>query len=493
MPTKHEQVVDSNRASRACQPRLAQGLDGCLLSRSELLRSHLLPRGTVAERMAEGKSLRDRVPRSSHAFFARDVQRVDPVAILEEQAQTRLPHLVPVRYARMLNSPFSFLRGAAAIMANDLATAPVSGALVQACGDAHLMNFGVFGSAERQLVFGINDFDETLPAPWEWDLKRLAASVVVCGRFMNAGDSCVDEAVRAMVGSYREHMREYAHMTHLDVWYVLIDDDSVLSFLSKKARKKALRVIEKARTRNHLQVLDKMTDLVDDEQRIVENPPLVVREAQSADGVPILETLDHFLHAYQSSLPEDRWPLFARYRIVDAANKVVGVGSVGTHCWVIYLTGNDADDPLFLQIKEAQPSVLEPYFEKSEYATHGQRVVVGQRMIQGAPDIFLGWGEINGKHFYVRQLRDMKGGFEFLPDYEHVGNFREYAALCGWGLSLAHAKSGDPALIAGYVGRGDTLDSAIAAFAHAYADQTELDHQALAAAAQRGAIIAEGE
>jgi uncharacterized protein (DUF2252 family) len=457
---------------------------------SELLQQFLAARPTVKERMVAGKALRVKVPRSAHADYSPSPTRLDPVSILEAQAVTRLPQFVPIRHTRMLTSPFAFLRGAAAVMAADLAPTPTTGIEVQACGDMHLSNFGVFGSAERNLVFGINDFDETLQGPWEWDLKRLAASAVVAARFLGADRHVCKESARRVVSAYRTRMREYAQMGYLEVWYAHIDEQAMLAAVSPKVRKGVLQVMAKARTRTHLQVLEKMTDLVDDQHLIREETPFIVRETHTSDGQPIQEALDEFLHGYVPSLSDDRQPLFARYQIVDVARKVVGVGSVGTRCWVILLRGNDRNDPLFLQFKEAEASVLEAYGKnkKSAFECHGQRVVVGQRMIQGAPDIFLGWGKFHTIHYYVRQLRDMKGGVEFDPEKYTKTGVLEYSGLCGWGLALAHAKSGDPALIAGYLGRSEAMDDAIAEFAVAYADQTEQDFEAMATAARIGRI-----
>jgi uncharacterized protein (DUF2252 family) len=441
---------------------------------------------SVKDRMAAGKVLRGKVPHAAHAQFRPAPNRADPIAVLEEQARTRLPFLVPIRYARMLASPFAFLRGSAAVMTPDLAHTAVTGLRVQACGDAHLGNFGVFASAERNLVFGINDFDETLPGAWEWDIKRLAASAVVASRFVGADKTACEEAARTIVASYRKHMREYAPMSHLDVWYSMIDEKGVLAALSPQARAGAERVMAKARRRNHLQVLEKKAQLVDDRHHIVEEKPLIVRESHTAQGHPIAKAVEHTLHVYFDSLPEHRKVLFARYRVVDVARKVVGVGSVGTRCWVLLLSGNDDDnDPLFLQYKEAQPSVLAPYSKSAPWTCEGERVVVGQRIIQGAPDIFLGWGiQIDGSHFYMRQLRDMKGSWEFDADSMRSKRLIEYCKLCGWALALAHAKSGDAAVMAGYLGKSESMDEAIARFAEAYAEQNERDYDALVKAAK---------
>jgi uncharacterized protein (DUF2252 family) len=446
------------------------------------------PTLTVEERMAAGKALREKVRHERHAEYSPAPKRADPVTVLEEQAKTRLPALVPIRYTRMLTSPFAFLRGSAAVMAADLASTPVTGLTVQACGDMHVANFGVFASAERNLVFGINDFDETLPGPWEWDLKRLAASAVVAARFMGGDKVLGEEAARAAVRSYRKRMREYASMGHLEVWYSRIDEQGILGILSPEARKGAEKIIAKARQRGHAQVLGKMAELVDDRHRIVEERPLIVRETHTADGRPIAEALAETLAIYLASLPEDRRALFSRYRIADVARKVVGVGSVGTRCWVILMTGNGPGDPLFLQYKEAQPSVLAPYSKIRPRESEGERVVVGQRLIQGAPDIFLGWGKTGSTHFYMRQLRDMKGGVELAPGMMRLKAIPEYCKLCGWALALAHAKSCDPAVIAGYLGKSEGMDEAVARFAAAYAEQTDRDHDALSMAAREKRI-----
>jgi uncharacterized protein (DUF2252 family) len=455
----------------------------------ELLNHFQSKQKSIEERIAIGKDLRKKFPRINQGEFNISPDRTDPVSILEAQGKTRLPDLVPIRYARMLTSPFAFLRGAAAIMAMDLkASGETSGIQVQACGDMHVANFGVFASAERNLIFGINDFDETLPGPWEWDLKRLVASVVSSGRFLGADKDLSTEAVMAAVKTYRKKMKEFAYMGYMELWYTTIKDKDILKTLSPSARKGAEKIFGKAKERTHLQVLGKLTDLVDDKFRLKVNAPFIVRETHTQSGRPIDEALGLFLESYFLSLADDRKELLRNYRIVDAARKVVGVGSVGTRCWIVFLTGNNSDDPLFLQLKEAQPSVLEPFLSQSTYTNHGQRVVAGQRLIQAAPDIFLGWGEQDGIHFYVRQLRDMKGGVEFDAEKITVKNYPQYSSLCAWALALSHAKSGDAAMIAGYVGNSEELDEAMVRFAFAYADQTEKDHAALAAAAKSGRI-----
>jgi uncharacterized protein (DUF2252 family) len=450
---------------------------------------------SIEERIAEGKALREKFPRNEQGNYLPAPDRTDPISILIAQGETRLPELVPIRYARMLTSPFAFLRGAAAIMAADLAAGPKpTGITVQTCGDMHVANFGVFASAERNLVFGINDFDETLAGPWEWDLKRLVASIVAAGRFLGANKSTCKEAVLAAVKSYRKRMHEYAGMGYLDLWYATINEKDILDAVTGSALKGALKIMGKARERTHMQVLGKLTDLVDEKYRLRENAPFIVRETHIKDGKTIEEAMGIFLESYFLSLADERKALLKNYRITDVVRKVVGVGSVGTRCWVVFLTGNHHDDPLFLQIKEAQPSVLEPFVSKSIYKNQGQRVVIGQRLLQAAPDIFLGWFEYGGLQFYVRQLRDMKGGVEFDPKKTKVENLPQYSSICAWALALAHAKSGDAAKISGYVGNSDELDRAMVRFAFAYADQTEKDHLALADAAKSGRIqVAESE
>lgn len=444
---------------------------------------------SIDERIIAGKKIRDKFPRIKQGDYKPAENRLDPVLILEEQAKTRLPDLVPVRYARMLGSSFAFLRGGAAIMAADLAAnIKTTGINIQACGDMHIANFGVFASAERNLVFGINDFDETLSGPWEWDLKRLVASIVAAGRFLGATKIKCEESVLSAVSTYRKRMRQYAYMGNLELWYSTINENDILKSLTPAAQTGAQKIMNKARQRTHMQVLGKLTDLVDEKFLLKENAPFIVRETKTETGRPIKEALSLFIESYFNSLSDDRKTLLKKYRIVDVARKVVGVGSVGTRCWIIFLIGNHSDDPLFLQLKEAQPSVLEPYLSKSLYSNQGQRVVAGQRLIQGAPDIFLGWGEQGGMQYYVRQLRDMKGGVEFDPKKIKIENMDQYSSLCAWALALAHAKSGDAAMIAGYVGKSDEMDNAMVKFAFAYADQTEKDYQSLADAAKSGRI-----
>jgi hypothetical protein len=462
-----------------------------------MLDSFTTARPSRTERMAMGKARRQGVPRPTHAEYASRPRRADPVAVLQAQNTTRIPKLVPLRMVRMVASPFAFLRGSAAIMAADLSATPTTGFDVMACGDMHLANFGIFGSAERNLIFAINDFDEVHPGPWEWDLKRLATSAAVAATFIGGDREDAAEAARAVVRAYVVRMRRYAEMGFLEIWYDVIDEATVLNAAPPRLRPGAKAIMDKARARGHLRALDRLTEAVGGEHRIVEDIPLIVRESQLTDGTPIAQALDHMLGAYVSSLPDDRRRLLSRYRIEDVARKVVGVGSVGMSCWVILLQGVDGNDPLFLQVKEARASVLARHVtSKLSASNHGRRVVIGQRMIQGSPDIFLGWGPAelaSGRGcFYVRQLADMKGGMRFVEGHpESRDGLPEYCGLCGWALALAHAKSGDPAMITGYCGRSDALPDAIAGFALAYLDQTERDHAALQTAIKTGRVIIE--
>lgn len=456
---------------------------------SSLVRRFMVPRQSIKERYAAGKALRDRLPRRIHGDWGPPRERADPVSVLESQAKSRLPELIPVRYARMLQSPFAFFRGAAAIMAADLAETKTTGLLVQACGDLHVSNFGVFASAERRLTFGINDFDETLVAAWEWDLKRLAASAALCARDLKGDRSDQEAAARATLEGYREHIHEYSEMGFMEVWYATIDEQSILNVISPDTRQRVGAVFKRARKRNHLQVLEKMTELVDDRCRILDEPPLIFHVETIASGRPSREALGMFLEVYLESLADDRRELLSRYQVVDVARKVVGVGSVGTHCWVVFLQGAHSTDPLFLQVKEAQPSALKPYFPQPRtHLNEGHRVVMGQRLIQGSPDIFLGWGELDGFQFYVRQLRDMKGGVELIPGKTKINNFIEHCRLCGWATALAHAKSGDAAMIAGYIGKSKVFEQAFGRFALRYIDQVDEDYDRFAAAARDGSI-----
>ncbi|NJR64852.1 MAG: DUF2252 domain-containing protein [Leptolyngbyaceae cyanobacterium CRU_2_3] len=438
------------------------------------------------DRQAAGKALRNQVSRSVHRDWQPADDRPDPIALLEASSKGRLPHLVPIRYGRMQKSPFTFLRGAAIVMASDLATTPTTGLHVQACGDCHLLNFGGFATPERNLVFDVNDFDETLPAPWEWDVKRLATSIVVAGRHIKVSAKSSQEAARAAVRSYREHMGEYAQMSPLGVWYSCIDAKVLGEFSEGSGhRQRVEQQVEKALTRTSAQALPKWSEAVHGQWRIMDNPPLMYH--LPSDDLLEVE-IESVLQQYRQTLRDDLHVLLDRYRLVDIAIKVVGVGSVGTRCVVALLMADD-NDPLFLQLKEARASILEQYLGKSDYPNHGQRIVSGQRLMQAASDMFLGWTRSDRGHdFYVRQLRDMKTSvdIEKLSSAELIG----YAALCGWALARAHARSGDSARIAGYLGKSDPFDRAIADFALTYADQTERDHQALVNAIKSGRIQA---
>jgi uncharacterized protein (DUF2252 family) len=458
---------------------------------------------TPAERAARGAQARAEVPRESHADFKVPASRPDPITLLEEQAKARVPELVPVRWGRMMVSPFTYYRGAALPMASDLATTPVSGLTVQACGDAHLSNFGVFGSAERRLVFDVNDFDETLPGPWEWDVKRLAASMEVAARSNGFSGKQRRKIVAGTVASYRQAMRDFAGLTQLDIWYAHADIDQLRAQfdakLDARQRKLVAKSAAKARTRDSMQELAKLTTTVDGQLRIISDPPLLVPIedllSDQAQRSALESEAQSIMSKYRRTLETDRRHLIEQYEFVHLARKVVGVGSVGTRCWIALMVGRDESDPLFLQIKEAEESVLSRFLGASEFTNMGQRVVAGQRLMQASSDIFLGWHRIaaglDGKQrdFYVRQLRDWK----FSVDIEAMvpSGMRMYGALCGWTLARAHARSGDAIALAAYLGGSDVFDQAITEFADAYADQNERDHDAVVEAVKSGRIVAE--
>ena len=436
------------------------------------------------DRRRRGRAARQGAPRSSHASWKPSAGRPDPIEILEAQAKTRDRNLAPIRYARMVPSPFAFMRGAAMVMAYDLAGTPRTGIRAQLCGDAHLLNFGAYASPERALLFDVNDFDETLPGPWEWDVKRLAASLVVAGRGNGFDAAACREAARSAVASYRERMVEFSEMGELEVWYSRVRADEIFGLIAdSKSMKKATKSIKKARGRDSLQALSKLTKVVDGRRRFVEDPPLLTRVVEDE----IREQIDEILRMYRRTLQDDRRHLLDRYRFVDVARKVVGVGSVGTRAFIVLLEGRDENDPLFLQVKEANPSVLEPYLQKNSYKNQGHRVVAGQRVVQAASDIFLGWLRGGaGRDYYWRQLRDMKGSAKvegMSPEELAI-----YGRLCGWVLARAHARSGDRVQIAAYLGKSERFDGAIADFAKGYADQTERDHAALCAALKSGRV-----
>jgi len=433
---------------------------------------------TLVERRAAGRALRNKASRSSHAAWAPAVTRPVPLSLLEEQNRSRLAHLVPLRFQRMAVSPFTFLRGSAIVMAQDLAATPVTGIQAQICGDAHLNNFGIYATPERNQVFDVNDFDETLPGPWEWDIKRLATSIVLGGRTNGFPAATNRRAVLSCVQAYREHMWKYSEMRHIDVWYSRIDYESSLQFVRPTFRWYIDKQREKSRQRSSLQAFPKPAFEVEGRHRFKDDPPLIAH----LDDEELAQQLSGLVEAYRPTVQEDRRVLLSKYTCVDVAQKVVGVGSVGTRCYVVLLLGNDSNDPLILQIKEAQTSVLERHLGPGVYPNHAQRVVCGQRLMQAASDLFLGWTRLGSNDYYIRQLRDMK----LTVDIETLteDGFNEYCRFCGWALARAHARSGDSAQISGYLGKSDVFDRAIATFAETYADQTERDYAAFVAAVQ---------
>jgi uncharacterized protein (DUF2252 family) len=464
-------------------------------------RAHL----TADQRVARGRAARVEAPRSAHSRWTPSPDRPDPIALLEEQAASRVPQLVPIRYGRMLVSPFTFYRGGALIMASDLAATPVSGVTVQLCGDAHLSNFGLFGTPERQMIFDINDFDETLPGPWEWDVKRLAASFEIMGRDRGFSPADRRAVVMAAVAEYRDRMHQAAGMGALDAWYDHLEAGMLLKLVRQEVRVKRVtkdearsfeRDVSKAHTRDNTRVFTKRAAEVDGELRIVADPPVVIPIEDLVtpgsaweDPAPLIKKL---LSSYRRTLVHHHHPL-EEYRYVHSAYKMVGVGSVGTRCYIVLMLGRDHNDPLFLQTKEAQASVLERFVGKSTYPHHGQRVAAGQRLMQAATDIFLGWVRIKGldgvsRDYYVRQFQDWKGSADV--DSMLVPGATLYARICGATLARAHARWGDRIAIASYLGNGDSFDRAIASFSAAYADQNEKDYEAFAAAVKSGRLTA---
>jgi uncharacterized protein (DUF2252 family) len=459
----------------------------------------IVPHLTVNERVARGKAARNEVPRSRHAEFAAPSDRADPIDLLEDQARTRVPELVPIRYGRMLVSPFAFYRGGAKIMAHDLAGTPRSGLTVQCCGDAHLSNFGVFASPERRLVF---DFDETLPGPWEWDVKRLAASMLIAARDNGYPGKDQERIVLDTVSEYRTAMRRFAGMPNLDVWYAHLDVESLVQQFGSQVKRAQVKRTEvalaKARTRDSMSAFSKLTAQVNGKVAIVDQSPLIVPLRVLMPGEetePVLQWLHSLIRLYRQSLEHDRRKLLEQFEMADFARKVVGVGSVGTRAWIALFFGRDGTDPLFLQLKEAEESVLEEHVGRSVYRNHAQRVVVGQRMMQAVSDIFLGWIHVKegmdgiARDFYGRQLKDWKGSAEI--DQMVPSGMAAYGRVCGWTLARAHARSGDRIAIASYLGSGNTFDKAIVDFSNAYADQNELDYKALEDAVKSGRITAQ--
>lgn len=489
-------------------------------------RSRRINHLSLDERLGQGRTARDRTPPSSHAGWSPAADRPDPVGLLEEQDRTREPDLVPVRHGRMMVSPFTFYRGAARIMAADLAGTPVAGLSTQLCGDAHLSNFGVFASPERRLVFDLNDFDETLPGPFEYDVKRMAASFVIAGRNNGFARADARAAALASVTAYREAVADFAQMSTMGIWYARMPEDQLMALVqdavaevakeekkagkAKKAKahrdgreekaarevaRRAQKNIAKAHTRDSVQALSKLGEVVGGQYRIASQPPVIVpaRDLASTFGMSpdeVIPALHDQFHAYRATLQDDRRRLLERFEIVDMARKVVGVGSVGTRAFIVLLAGRDAHDPLFLQVKEATASVLESYLPKSRYRQHGERVVQGQLLMQAASDIFLGWtkGLDTSRHFYWRQLRDMKGSA--LVELMAPITLAHYARLCGWTLARAHARSGDPVATAEYLGGGDAFDRSITDFCERYADQNEQDYKEFVTAVRSGRLEA---
>ena len=462
---------------------------------------------TVEQRVKLGKEARTRAPREAHAEFSPSADRPDPVSLLEGQATSRVQELVPIRYGRMLVSAFTFFRGAALVMASDLATTPRSGLTTQLCGDAHLANFGLFASPERALMFDVNDFDETLPGPWEWDLKRLAASFVIAARDREFTAKEAHAAALEVGASYRREMSKLASMSTMDAWYSRIDVSAILADLQATAAKgtkadkhmasRTAKTIAKAHTRDSLQALGKLTEVTDGERRIISDPPLIVPIEElfsHSEAEALLEQLHQLLRTYRRSLQTDRRHLLEEFRLVQIARKVVGVGSVGTRAWILLLVGRDNDDPLFLQAKEAEASVMEEFLDKSGYTNHGERVVAGQHLMQAASDIFLGWEQVKSaegvtRDYYLRQLRDWKGSFDV--EKSIPPGLTKYAGVCAQALARAHARSGDRIAIASYLGNGPAFDKAVSEFAVTYADQNERDFEALKQAATTGRIKVE--
>ncbi len=445
-----------------------------------------------------GKARREDVPISIHGEWTPSPSRPDPIGLLQAQDEGRLQHLLPIKYGRMVDSPFAFLRGSAVVMASDLASTPVSGFDVVLCGDAHLSNFGVYATPERNLVFDLNDFDEAYPGPWEWDLKRLAASAVVAGRQNGFKGKVNRKLARLVTQSYRESMKRFAKLTILDMWYFHVEAEKTLALFerySQKGAKSTKKMLKKARTKTQAATLEKLTEVIDDRRRFINDPPLLVRlsdlltDEQKAqiEGQHTEEAWSDYLN----SLPEDRRILLSRFRITDGALRVGGVGSVGTRCAILLLEGGAEEDAIILQQKEAGPSALEAYLPQRIYTSQAQRVVVGQRMMQAASDIFLGWhqGGLTHTQYYWRQLKDMKGSVDTAKlDKAGLGT---YLAVCSMCLARAHARTGDAAAISGYMGKSNAIDTAIGRFATTYADQTERDHQALVDAVKSGRITTE--
>ncbi len=451
------------------------------------------PRPSIKKRMADGKALRKAVSFAEQGKYTPPKNRIDPVTILEAQASQRIASLIPIRYERMLQSPFAFFRGGAAIMAQDLANQPTTNVTVQLCGDMHVSNFGLFGTAEHRLVFGINDFDETLPGSWEWDIKRLVASALIASDSMGGDKALGKKLVYHIVSEYQKRMEEYAKMPYLDLAQVFIGEKDIRKHFSKEHQKTLDAYLKETKGQGNIQVLQSLTTLVGKNRKIINRPPLIEHFKKDAYGVHLITLIDKALLNYSSTLLVDRQILFQRYSLKDYARKVVGVGSVGTNCMVLYFEGDSEHDPLFLQYKESQKSVLTPYLGESIYRDMGHRVVAGQRLLQGAPDIFLNYGSVQydinkSQGFYLRQLRDMKGGIGIGTGGVSLKNFPDYAKLFGWALALGHARSGDAAVIAGYCGQSEELPEALYSFAKSYAKQNQQDFEVFSMAVKNGRL-----
>ena len=457
---------------------------------SKLYKSFLQKNLSPKERFDLGKSIRKQISRSSLTEFKIANNRHSPVDILLEQAKTRIPKYIPIRHARMAVDPFAFFRGGAAIMANDLANLPSPPIEVQLCGDMHVSNFGFFSTTEHQLVFGINDFDETLPGNFDWDLKRLAASAMIASQLLGQDQAYGEMIVRHISTSYRNNLYRYAAIPFIDLKRSYIDEKALVSaavsYANPASQKYLERLLNKARQNNNQGLIGKLTEVTSAGMRLIEQPPLIEHLTLSVHGGKISELNDEGLNSYIKSLAVDRKNLLLRYKWVDSARKVAGVGSVGTSCWILYFEGRDVSDPLFLQTKQAQKSVLAPFFPNTQFGSEGERVVHGQCLIQGAPDLFLGFGKTTELEFYIRQLRDMKGGISVGRDGINTKVFPDFAKLFGWALANAHARSGDPAVLAGYCGKSEALDDALVDFSIAYSKQNEADYSSFLKAIRSG-------
>lgn len=451
------------------------------------------PRPSIHQRLRDGKALRKLVSFADQGVYTPPKNRLGPIEILQKQASQRIKSLIPIRYERMLQSPFTFYRGGAAIMSQDLANQPTSDITVQLCGDMHVSNFGLFGTAEHRLVFGINDFDETLPGSWEWDIKRLVASVVIACESLGGSQALGKKLVYRISSEYQKRMAQYAHMPYLELAQQFIGENDIRKHFSAEHQKKLDVYLKDTKGQSNIQVLQKLTTLVGKNRKLINRPPLIEHFSKNQNGVPLVNLIGKALLNYSGTLLADRRVLFQRYSLQDFARKVVGVGSVGTNCMVLYFVGSSQGDALFLQYKEAQESVLTPYLGRSTYTNMGRRVVAGQRLLQGAPDIFLSYGGVqydidNTQGFYLRQLRDMKGGINIEPGGVSLENFPDYAKLFGWALALGHARSGDAAMISGYCGQSKELNEALYSFAKSYSKQNLADYKVFCSAVKSGEL-----